>query len=340
LFFVGTLGPALGFVNVYPMRYSFVADHFQYLACIGLIALVVATGARVLRRRAVRLVLAGGVIVALGIISWQRCAAFHDEETVWRDTLAKNPGCWMAENNLGTVLREQGRTSEAIACFEQALRIKPDSVNAHYNLGKALARQGKLDEGIGHLQEALRLEPGYIDAHIGLADALASAGNVKEAIAHYELVLRAQSGNAIAHYNVARLYATDGNLPEAVAQYREALRLMPDYAHACNNLAWLLATSESSTAPDHAEAIQMATRASELAAGKDPDYLDTLAVAYAAANRFPEAVSTAQKAVELARSSGQPALADEIASRLELYRVGRAYHESVPTTSPQNQRSS
>jgi tetratricopeptide (TPR) repeat protein len=159
---------------------------------------------------------------------------------------------------------------------------------------------------------------------------------VEEAIAQYEQAMSIQPGNAIVHYKLGVLCTADGKLSEAITHYREALRLKPDYANACNNLAWLLATSEGSSAGDHEQAIEVAMRANELAEGKDPGYLDTLAVAYAAADRFPEAVNTAQKAIDLARSIRQPELAGQIESRLELYRSGRVYRESVPISSPQN----
>jgi tetratricopeptide (TPR) repeat protein len=267
-YFVIALLPVLGFVNVFYFRYSFVADHFQYLAGIGVIALAVAAGASALRRRATRAILAGTVLTALGILSWERCGAFHDVEALWRDTINRNPRCWLANNNLGVALIDQGRLQEGIERCEEALRIRPDYPETHFNLGLALAQTGKTRD--------------------------------------------------------------------AIAQYREALRLKPNHANARNNLAWLLATSEDSTAQDHKQAIQLATQASELTAGKQPSYLDTLAAACAAADRFPEAVTYAQKAVELARSGGQAELAGRIESRLELYRAGRAYQESVRVTSPQN----
>jgi protein O-mannosyl-transferase len=108
LFFVGTLGPALGFVNVYPMRYSFVADHFQYLASAGLIAAAVAAAATVVRQRTVRIASGVAVTALFCILTWRQGRIYHDPETLWRDTLAKNPDCWMAHNNLGVLLAARG----------------------------------------------------------------------------------------------------------------------------------------------------------------------------------------------------------------------------------------
>jgi hypothetical protein len=99
-FFIITLGPALGFVNVYPMRYSFVANHFQYMASIGLIVAVVAGGATVIRERVLRTAVGMAVMVSLAALTWQQGRIYEGAETLWRDTLAKNPGCWMAHNKI------------------------------------------------------------------------------------------------------------------------------------------------------------------------------------------------------------------------------------------------
>ncbi len=360
LFFAGTLAPALGFVNVFPMRYSFVADHFQYLASIGLIALAVAAGARVLRQRAMRIVAAGAVIAALGILSWQRCGAFHDEETLWRDTLAKNPGCWMACNNLGLVLERAGDVPDAYGWYGQALQIKPDYADAHINLGNLLSRAGRLAEAAGHYEEAMRIEPGnakapydfglalaqatkwpeaiakyqealrilphYAAAHNNLANALSQTGNIPAAIDHYKEALRIDTDFAEAHNNLGFLLASQGRIREAIAHYREALRIDPDYAKACNNLARLLTTQEGLTAEDRAAAVTLAERACRLTNNKQAICLDTLAGAYAAAGRLPDAIRVAQQAVALANATGQNTLAADIEARLNQYKSRSPAH--------------
>jgi len=357
LFFAGTLAPALGFVNVFPMRYTFVADHYQYLACIGLITLAVAAVAEILRQRTTRLVLAGAVLAGLCVMSWQRCEAFRDEETVWRDTLAKNPGCWMACNNLGLSLESNGDPADAYTLYVRALQIKPDYADAHINLANLLGRAGRLPEAAEHFEEASRLEPGnprapydyglalaqagkwreaidryeealrvqprYADAHNNLANALSQVGDVTGAVIHYEAALGIDPDFAEARNNLAVLLASQGRTQEAIAQYREALHINPDYAKACNNLARLLATQNGLTGEERATAVVLAERACRLTDDKQPVCLDTLAAAYAATGRFPDAVRAAQEAIALAAAAGQTNLAAEIAADCARYKAGQ-----------------
>ena len=123
-------------------------------------------------------------------------------------------------------------------------------------------------------------------------------------------------------------------MQEAMQHWEQALRSKPDYAETENNLAWLLATLASADGGDPARAVTLAERACELTDNRVAGYLDTLAAAYAAAGRFNEAIATAQKAIELARSAGQTQIVNEIETRLELYRAGRAYRAPASVTSP------
>jgi tetratricopeptide (TPR) repeat protein len=230
LFFVVTLAPALGFVNVYPFRYSYVADHFQYLASIGLITLAVSAGAAVFQRASQRnrelgTLTAATVLLLLGTATWGQAHAYHDLETLWRDTLAKNPDAWLAHNNLGTVLRQAGRPEDAIGHFGQALRIKPDLAEAQYNLGVTLAQLDRTQEAIGHYGQALRLKPDFAEAHYNLGVALAESGRIPEAMEHWEQALRLNPDYAEAHFNLGLMLAAQGKTTEASEHYHKALEL-------------------------------------------------------------------------------------------------------------------
>ncbi len=148
LFFAGTLVPALGFFYDYTMRFSFDADHFQYIASIALITAAgefgAAAAARIGRRaRLPAAAVLAAVLAALGTLTWQRCLAFRDAETLWRDTLGKNPDAWLAHNNLGVILRARGLDEEAIAHYRRSVELKPDYGEAHANLGGALGTLGR-----------------------------------------------------------------------------------------------------------------------------------------------------------------------------------------------------
>ena len=130
LFFAGTLAPALGFFDLYPFRYSYVADHFQYLACIGLIALTASAGTVLYQRagqqgRDLGRLATVLVLLLLGVSTWKQAHVYQDPEILWRDTLAKNPAAWMAHNNLSAILVQQGKIEEAIWHSARALVSTP-----------------------------------------------------------------------------------------------------------------------------------------------------------------------------------------------------------------------
>jgi tetratricopeptide (TPR) repeat protein len=251
-----------------------------------------------------------------------------------QEALRIEPGYAEAHCNLGVVLAQVGRIPEAIEHLQQALRIKPDYAEAHYNLGVALARLGRLPEVVAQWKEALRLKPDYAEVHCNLGTVLVQLGKIEEAIAHYEQALRIKPGYAEAYYNLGVALTRLGRQPEAVGHYEEALRSKPDYAEAENNLAWLLATLAPADGGNPVRAVTLAERACELTNNRAAESLDTLAVAYAAAGRFNDAIAAARKAIGLARSTGQTRMASEIESRLDLYQAGRPYREAATVTSP------
>ena len=245
LCFGGTLMPALGFFNVFPFRYAFVADHFQYLASIGLIALAAATASKGLERLAagVRTV-AGGLtvimLVALALLTWRQSRVYQDEETLWRDTLAKHPASWMAHNNLGTLLIGQRKFEEATLHFEETLRLKPGYVEALSNLGLVDYKQGRLEEAGTKFSEALARHPNFAVAHANLGTVFNQQGRLDEAVAQYTEALRLNAYLVDARNNLGVVFGKQGRLDEAIAQFRETLRQRPDYAEGHYNLGFAL----------------------------------------------------------------------------------------------------
>jgi len=243
IFFVATLSLLSGFIPVYTFRFSFVADHYQYLASIGLIALFAGAAARQADGwqvgRGTQWALSACLLVVLGTLTWKQAGVYRDAEALWRDTLSKNPDSWLAHNNLGLLLEHQGEAFAAEEQYRQALEIDPNDTKARLNLGNALMRQGKAPEAIEQYQEVLRIKPDHARAHINLGNVLLLQGNLREAIAHYEEALRIDPDSAEAHLNLAVALEQAGRMSKAVSQYELALRLNPGLTAASNALARL-----------------------------------------------------------------------------------------------------
>jgi tetratricopeptide (TPR) repeat protein len=236
--------PSLGFLNIYFFVYSFVADHWQYLACLGIIV-PCASGITLLAGRreswqewlepAMTLVL-GGVLF---VLTWQQSRMYTDIETLYRTTIARNPGCWMAQVNLGNILYQANRIPEAMDLFKQASEIKP--AVAHYSLGNALLDKNRTSQAVEEYQRALRIDPDYAEAHNNLGGALLLTGRTSDAIAEFEHALRINRYYAEAHNNLGNALIQTGRASEATDHFKQALRISPDSASAHNNLAAALA---------------------------------------------------------------------------------------------------
>lgn len=298
-FFAVTLFPALGFFNVVFMRFSYVADHFAYLASIGPVALCVGGLSRRLRgpRRAVVLrgaqAAGAAVLAAYGALTMQHARVFGDLDALWRDTLAKNPDAWLASNNLGVRLMRAGRLREAEDHFRRMLSATPvqheAATRAHSNLASLRLRQERYEEAIAHCRQSLQYDSTNADAHSNWGAALAGLARYQEAVAHYETAL-AEDPSATTHNNLANALCELGRYPEAIAQFRAALVLDPSLADVRRNLA--LALSELGR---FEEAISEYRAALALR----PDD----AAAHAALGRAYEATGRAQEAMEAYRSA-------------------------------------
>jgi tetratricopeptide (TPR) repeat protein len=243
LYFIATLFPVLGFFNVYPFRFSFVADHFQYLACIGPMVFAVVVVRCALgwlsesRRRFLRPIFYLMVVLSLGALTWQQSGVYTDAETLYTTTIRKNPDCWMAHNNLGLLLAKSGQTSEAISHYQKALELSPDYSQAHNNLGLLLAQAGQTDEAMVHYQKALAINPNFAEVHVNLGILLTNVGRTDDAIAHYLKALEINPNYAKAHNNLGNRLLERGRIDEAMTHYLRALEINPDYGSALKNCA-------------------------------------------------------------------------------------------------------
>ncbi|HVP11456.1 MAG TPA: tetratricopeptide repeat protein [Phycisphaerae bacterium] len=325
LFFVGTLFPALGFFNVYPMLFSFVADHFQYLACTGLLTLVVAAAYRLadLRgwsRRPAAAIPAALVLVTLAGVTWHRCSVYVDEEALWRDTLRKNPAAWIAHSNMAPILMSQGKLDEAESHCREALRIRPACREAFYNLGSLRASQGKLDETVDYFRKAAELAPDVAGIQVSLGTALQALGKLDEAIDAYRRALQITPNDAKALNGLGTVLEAQGRPDEALSLYRQAMQANPDSPNPMIRAAWILATHPDARVRQPDEAVRLAQRAADLTRHQNPEVLDILAATCAVAGRFDQAAAAAQAAMELPAASQVPGLMDRLTKRLELYK--------------------
>jgi tetratricopeptide (TPR) repeat protein len=240
-YFLAALFPVLGLVDNSIFRYSLVFDHFQYLAAMGPLGLL---GAGLVRladfvmpgRSWLQSSLCAGVLLILGMLSWQRAWVYESEETLWTDTLAQNPNCWGGHDNLGNVLFQKKRVDEAITHYEKSLEINSNDADAHYNLGIALVQKGRLDEAIAQYQKALEIKPNFADAHNNLGNAFFQKGQVDEAIAQYQKALDINPNFADVHSSLGGALAQKGQVEEAIAEYQKALEINPHLADAHYNL--------------------------------------------------------------------------------------------------------
>jgi tetratricopeptide (TPR) repeat protein len=252
-YFLIALLPVLGLVYNSIFQYSLVFDHFQYLASMGPLALA---GAGVVRLANfvppagpwLQSSLRVGLLLILGTLSWHRAWAYESEETLWTDTLAKNPDCWAAHNNLGQALSRQGRMDEAMVEWRKALEGNPLDAKPHNNLGKALFEKGAVDEAMAEYRKALEINPGYADAHFNLGRALFQKGDVDAAIAHWQRAVEINPNFAEARNNLGVALFQKGQVDEAVSQFQEALRLEPGYVDAQTNLAKVQGTARPAPA--------------------------------------------------------------------------------------------
>jgi protein O-mannosyl-transferase len=248
LFYVVTLSPLLGFVMLYTFTYTFVADHYQYVASIGPLALAgawltVGAGRWCVGKPILKPALAGALLLTLGVLTWRQGGMYADPETLWRATIIRNPNSYLAHESLSSILSRQGKVDEAMIHLRKALELHPDYAEAHYNLGVALDLKGQEDAARIEFQTALAIQPTHVLAWNGLGLVYLKTGKVDEAIAQFRQALKIQPNSPRAGSNLGLALAQKGLTDEAEAQFRKVLELHPEYAEAHYNLGVVLARS-------------------------------------------------------------------------------------------------
>jgi tetratricopeptide (TPR) repeat protein len=330
LFFCGTLFPALGFVNVFPFRYSWVADHFQYLASLGVIVAVSSAVMYAVARWRPGVpepVVAVAIAVPLFLLTFQQSGHYASAEILYRTTLASNPesqlartnlsallldgpkegwaeaadhaieairispGDGEAHSNLGLALHRVGRLAEAEAALREAIRLKPTLATAHYNLGLTLVSLGREAEAVEPYEASLRIFPRQPEVRRNLSNVLLKLGRADDAVAHLREAVALSPGTADIHMNLGNALQATGQFDAAIAAYRQALAIRPEWGEAYHNLA--LAQRRAAR---HSEAVESFLAAERLLPGAVP-VLVGFANLLVSLGQLDEAVPRLQRAV-------------------------------------------
>ncbi len=231
IFFVTALSPMLGFIPLYTFYYSYVADHYQYLACLGPIALAAGGWTRFIEIRQIaagaQMALVAVLLLVLGVLTFRQCEVYRGPETLWMDTLRKNPESWVARANLARLWTQQGRADDAEQEYQAAIRINPSVESIHYNLGNLLAREERYEEAMAQYHLALEIAPDKAEAYNNLGVVLNRQHRTDEAIAEFKQAIFYQPDYADAYYNLGNACWAGHKLDAAVAAYEQAVRLNP-----------------------------------------------------------------------------------------------------------------
>jgi len=263
----------------------------------------------------------------LGLV-FQQQGRLEDAKALYQKVNGIDPGFSDSRYNLGNILRQQGHLDEAIDQYRQALEIDPRRSDAQNNLGNALMQKGRADEAMVCYRNALDINPADPQAHYNLANGLLQKGAIDKAITHYEQALHADPDYADAHNNLALALLQTGQVAPAIAHFEKVLQLQPKNVQTENNLAFVLATIPDASFRNGAKAVELAQHANQLTGGGQPVILLTLAAAQAETGKFPEALATAQKALDIATRQNNTDLAQTIQSHLKLYQSGHPLREN------------
>ena len=298
LWYLGMLVPVIGLVQV---GWQGHADRYTYLPQIGLyIAATWAVADLTASWHHQRIFLPAAALLVIGALSWSawiQTSYWRDSETLFSHALAVTGKNDVAENNLGIVYLEKGKLDQAISMLQAAIDLRPENGPAHNNLAKALLQKGRLDEAMVQYRKFVEIEPQNVEARNILGTALIQHGHVRE----------------------------------AVEQWQDALAIEPENGNAASNLAWVFATCPEDSMRDGNRAVDLAERALRLSGDKIPMIFRILGAAYAENGRFSQAIETAQRGVELAKSQGNPGLAGQLQSNIALYEAGKPLRDASIT---------
>jgi tetratricopeptide (TPR) repeat protein len=323
------LAPVLGFNDVTYMKWSLVADHYQYIAIAAVVALAGASFAALVQKhesgRPALLAAAAVLVIVLMTLTWQLAETYRDPITLYRATIAKNPACSVAYYNLGNLLFAQGGPpEEALAALHEALRLSPDDVELNNVLGAAMFNMGRPREAVPYFEKSLQIKPDHARAHDNLANALAALGDKIHAMEHYQRALELDPKLPAAHRDLGVELAKTGRPLDAILHLKKALDFEPDHVETRNNLG--AALIDAGQAEEAVEQLQQVVRLR-------PDNADAwanLTAANVQLKRLDKALETAVKARGLAQAQGKTSLAERLEVLIANLQATTPSHPSAP----------
>jgi Flp pilus assembly protein TadD len=331
LWYLVMLLPVIGIVEVGLQGH---ADRYTYLPHVGIyIALTWLTLdlAVLLRMRREILGVVGAIaLMALSACGWKQTTYWRNSATLWTHTLAVTKNNDVALANFAIWYMDRGQLDDSLSYFQRALAVHSQmSGHQHYNLslaviydniGNLLVRKGRLEQSIANFQQAIELRPDYPDAHYNLGVVLLQRKDIDGAIAQFRTVLSLAPDDAETNTALGSALLQKGLFREAADHYRIALKSEPDSVLALNNLAWLLSAGPDDSVRNGPTAVKLALKLNQISHHNNPSFIRTLAVAYAEAGQFENAVEAAQTASGLAYAQGEHGLAARIEEETDLYR--------------------
>jgi tetratricopeptide (TPR) repeat protein len=250
----------------------------------------------------------------------------EEAEKSFKTGLRSEPDNPLRRYGLAEALRRQGKTAEAIACFERIVAIMPDFGQAHRGLCSIYAKSGRFDKAYQHCRRDAELNPATAEVQLNLGKVLFELGRHDDSVVALRNALQHDPGNKPGHLLLFRALAAAGRRAELIPALRAAYAASPDDPEIPCTLGWLLAVAREQTPAGLGEARQMADKC--LGAMPDnPVSHDLMGVALARAGEFGRAIAEAELALALAEARGDRALSQRIAARLRLYRANRPYTE-------------
>lgn len=273
-FFVVMLFPVLGFFDIYYMRYSLVADHWQYSAMAGLITVAVSSAAWFCCRPGIpagfRVAAVLLIPASLFALTWQRQQVFRDPETLFLDTLKRDPAARLAHINLGHIYSQRRDLDRAIHHYRESLRMDPGALAERYSLavtywqakmlpqaaselrevlrhtpgnfealnllGLVLQDQHRWDDALAQYRKALEVSPRNFEALTNLGIVMKEKGDRTEAVRHLEAALQENPNYPTALYFLGKIHAEQGQLDMAIAELKHAIAWNPGLYYAYNQL--------------------------------------------------------------------------------------------------------